>query len=149
MGGSLLGCEAAEATIELDEDQDGLMTSEEEELGTDPQNSDSDGDGASDSEELEYGTDPTDPTDGPQTDTDGDGYTDYDEIDAGMDHTDPNEHPYLGGYPLNRCDTDPGEGDNIIGSVAKDFALVDQFGETVTLSDFCGDVVILEVSQFG
>ena len=63
----------------LDSDDDGLLDSEEEELGTDPQNEDTDGDGILDGEEQEYGTDPR------NEDTDGDGILDGEEVLQGTD----------------------------------------------------------------
>jgi hypothetical protein len=47
-------------------DDDGLSDAREEEIGTDPTDSDSDGDGVSDCREVNvYGTNPTDPDDAP------------------------------------------------------------------------------------
>lgn len=58
-----------------DFDKDGLSNSQEEAIGTDPNNPDTDGDGLTDGEEVEtYKTDPL------KQDTDGDGLTDYDEV---------------------------------------------------------------------
>ena len=64
---------------EKDTDNDGLSDTEEEELGTDPEDSDTDGDGLEDKKELELGTDPND------IDTDGDGVSDGDEVKNGTD----------------------------------------------------------------
>lgn len=44
-----------------DQDQDGLMTGTENEIGTDPENADTDGDGYDDGEEANTGTDPNIP----------------------------------------------------------------------------------------
>lgn len=52
-----------------DTDGDGLSDQEENDLGTDPQESDSDGDGVDDGEEVQQGSDPTDPDDGSLTGT--------------------------------------------------------------------------------
>ena len=76
-----------------DLDGDGLITAQENALGTNPDNSDTDGDGINDGNEVSGGTDPLDPCDPenslPQCniDTDGDGLTDAQEIVFG---TDPN-----------------------------------------------------------
>ena len=51
---------------------------------------DSDGDGLTDSEENAIGTDPNNP------DTDGDGFSDGDEVNQGTDPLDPNSHPQPG-----------------------------------------------------
>jgi hypothetical protein len=70
-------------TISDDPDYDGLMTSEETALGTDPLNSDTDGDGLSDFDEVRtYFTDPL------LTDSDGDGMSDFAEITAGSNPND-------------------------------------------------------------
>jgi len=62
----------------VDSDKDGLDDIREEELGTDPNNSDTDSDGLDDaSEVLIWKTNPNNP------DTDGDGYSDGVEIKAG------------------------------------------------------------------
>jgi len=60
---------------EVDPDDDGLSTCEEEILGTDPLNADSDGDGLKDGEEIQkYNTDPL------NADSDGDGLNDGEEV---------------------------------------------------------------------
>jgi len=56
---------------------------------------DTDGDGLSDSEEDDLGTDPNDP------DTDGDGYEDGDEVDNNSDPTNPNDGIFEGMFPFN------------------------------------------------
>jgi len=65
------------ASIEDDDDSDGVRTPVEIALGTDPMVSDTDGDGASDGEEIAAGTNPLDPEDKPRPvemkDLDGDG----------------------------------------------------------------------------
>ncbi len=59
----------------LDKDGDGLLNSEEKQLGTDPKVADTDGDGLSDGDEAKvYFTDPL------KADTDGDGISDADEV---------------------------------------------------------------------
>jgi outer membrane protein OmpA-like peptidoglycan-associated protein len=58
-----------------DDDNDGLLSDREEEIGTDPLNPDTDNDGLKDGEEIvQYSTDPL------NRDTDGDGLTDGDEV---------------------------------------------------------------------
>ena len=88
------------------------------------------------------------PDDSPNNDSDGDGYTDIEETEAGFDPNDASDHPFIGDYPVNRCDPTPAGGGNVIGSPADDFTLTDQHGESISLSDFCGNVVVLESSQF-
>jgi hypothetical protein len=70
----LVACKNPE---ELDSDGDGLMDSQEVELGLDPNKADTDGDGLEDGEELELGTDPKLP------DTDDDGLGDQEELELG------------------------------------------------------------------
>ena len=105
--------------------------------GKDGANVDSDGDGVSDAEEADLGTNPN------EEDSDGDGYTDGEELDQGFDPIDPDDHPYLGGYNVSRCDPTPSSTGNAPGQIAEDFELVDQYGEQVRLSDFCGNAVLL------
>ena len=65
-----------------DQDNDGLINSQETTLGTNPTNPDSDGDGINDGTENANGSNPLDPCDpdntlpGCQIDTDGDGLSD-------------------------------------------------------------------------
>lgn len=63
---------------EEDEDDDGLVASQEAELGTDPLNPDTDGDGVNDGVEVAVGTNPL------TTDSDWDGYSDGEEL-TGVD----------------------------------------------------------------
>ena len=110
-----IGCIPTVVNIDLDEDEDGLLSSEEEDLGTDPTNSDSDGDG----------------------------HLDGDEVDVGFDPLDSEDHPYFGNYPIQRCDPEASGTGYGVGDVSHEFELEDQHGEMVKLSDFCGNVVLL------
>ncbi len=113
------GC-ASEVSIDVDADQDGLLGSEEAELGTDPALADSDGDGADDGVELDNSTDP---------------------LDGG-------EYPYKGGWAIDACHSDiKGEG-FAAGDVGDDFALADQFGQEVHLYSFCNRVVYMVFAAF-
>jgi hypothetical protein len=116
--GLSIGC--AELKVDIDADQDGLLNSQEEEMGTDPDLADSDEDGHLDGVEAEGGFDPLDP----------------------------DSHPYFGAYPTKPCDPTPDATGYAIGDTSQDFALVDQHGEEVTLSDFCGKTIVLETSAF-
>ena len=118
----LVACATAEIEVPTDADQDGLMSDVEEALGTDPDNADSDGDG----------------------------HLDGAEHDDGFDPLDADDHPYLGGYAINRCDTNPaatGSGGNI-GDIFAGFELGDQHGELVDLYDFCGSYVYIVAGTF-
>ena len=119
---SLTACMTTEVKLDIDEDKDGLTYLQEETLGTDPKNPDSDGDGFSDGDENTAGTDPMD-------------------IEA---------HPYTGGYKVNKCNSgaDGFEEGYAVGQRSPDWSLIDQHGEEVVLSDFCGSVVLLETSAF-
>ena len=117
---SLSGC-AAQVKINQDADNDGLLDPEEVALGSDPGLADSDGDGTSDGDEVAANTSPTDPDD----------------------------KPYQAGWPIDACrhDIEGPYGDKK-GDIAEDFALPDQFGETVHLHDFCGKVGYLVFASF-
>jgi len=111
----LAACEVPTAYVPLDSDADGIM----------------------DDEEVALGTDPT------VEDSDGDTYLDGDEIASYTDPLDANDHPYQAGWPINECRHDLTGTGSTPGSVAYQFELVDQFGETVRLHDFCGQEVLL------
>ena len=117
---AIFGCQVGEVDMPFDQDGDGLIATQEEELGTDPNDDDSDGDGFSDSEELDLGTDPTDSQD----------------------------RPYLGGWEVDRCDPTPSATGNEVGDVTDDFELTDQYGDLIKLSDFCNKAVLLTTGAF-
>ena len=118
--GFLAGCSIPGVDMPFDGDQDGLLSDEEEALGTDPSNPDSDDDGFADGDEVANFTDPLNPA----------------------------EHPYTGGWPMDACraDMDSAGTGTAVGDVAPTFALTDQYGEEVRLHDFCGQAVIVESS---
>jgi len=126
-----------------DPDGDGLLSADEEALGTDPDLADTDGDGLDDGDEQVVGTDPL------ASDTDGDSWTDGDEIDGTTN-------------PLNKFDWPVGEGRwpdfsadaaAIAGADSygfstpfPDFEYADAFGNDVRLHQFYGNVVLLDLS---
>ena len=97
-----------------DTDNDGLLDTDEANLGTDPDNADTDGDGLLDGFEVRYGLDPF-TTDESALDTDGDGLTNAEEqalltnplaADSDADGLDDNDElTVTGTSPINR-DTD-------------------------------------------
>lgn len=116
------GGEDVEEDGSADPDGDGLTNDEEGELGTDPASADSDGDGFDDGLEVDQGTDPLD---GFSWDYSGGVWPDFsDEAEAdgvagtdfGLDETFPN------------------------------FTSEDQFGNEVSLYDFYGYVILLDMS---
>lgn len=114
-----VGC-IAEVAIDADMDADGLPASEESALGTDPTKADSDGDGWDDGEEVGQYTDPLSDLD----------------------------HPYESGWKIDACRNDieaTGYGE---GEIASNFEMLDQFGETVRLHDFCDQVVFIVFGAF-
>lgn len=155
MVAGLTGCDT-------DKDEDGLLKSEEVELGTDPNVADTDEDGVNDGEEVALGTDPlsadTD-EDGVQdgeevslgidplnADTDGDGANDGDELAAESDPNNKWSWPASQtGWPDYSEGAPTGTGYNI-GDIMPDLSGTDQFGNTVTLSQFNGAVVLLDFS---
>jgi hypothetical protein len=117
--GLATGC-IAEVKIDVDGDQDGLLDSQEVELGSDPADPDSDADGYEDGEEFESNTDPADAAD----------------------------KPYQAGWQIDACRHDIEATGAEEGDVAENFALPDQFGETVRLHDFCDQVVLVMGAGF-
>jgi hypothetical protein len=114
------GC-VTEVDMPLDEDQDGLLSDLEAELGTDPDSADSDGDGHSDGVEFDSGTDPLD-----------------------MD-----DHPYTGGWPMDtNCDSGFSPTGNDVGDITDGFGGVDQHGDQFDSLDFCGKVILIEYGAF-
>ncbi len=128
--------------LDDDSDDDGLEDGEEMELGTDPLDGDSDDDGLDDGEEVELGSNPL------SGDSDGDGFDDAEELAAHTDPDDASDHPYAGGWVIDSCRHDLealASSRPMEGSVAPNFTLMDQFGEDVTLHDFCGQAVVIAV----
>jgi len=99
-------------------------------------NVDSDGDGLLDSEEEVLGTDPD------LLDSDGDGYEDGHEVAEGSDPTDAESKIYTGDWPYNPDKDalgDPGwDTTAAVGAQVPRFTAVDQYGDTVDLYDFAG-----------
>lgn len=103
-------------------------------------NDDADGDGLSDGKELALGSNPSVP------DSDGDGYTDGAEANVGANPADPADHPFQAGWEMDACRNSVASTGNADGQVSDNFALLDQFGETVHLHDFCDQVVYVNFS---
>jgi hypothetical protein len=114
-------CAPAELAMPTDMDQDGLLSNEEEGIGTDPDNADSDGDGVDDGEELNKGTDP---------------------LDEGS-------VPYIGGWDIDsQCKDSLSAEGNEVGDVTDNFAAPDSNGQDVHLWDFCGRAVLITSGAF-
>lgn len=113
------GC-VTSVDVDIDGDKDGLVTSEEETIGTDPEVPDSDGDGFVDGDEVASYTDPTDSAD----------------------------KPYKNGWTIDSCRHDvTGEGTEV-GQVSTTWELQDQFEETFRIADFCNQVIVVENAGF-
>ncbi len=128
-GSALVGC------IDVDDDGD----DKEEGAASDP-NADDDGDGLTNAEEEELGLDPA------SSDSDGDGYDDAVEIDRGNDPLDADDVPYKGGWSVDDCRHDIGSSAAArpsVGDVAPNFTAPDQYGDDVSLHDFCGQAVLV------
>ena len=92
--------------------------------------------------ELELGTDPDKP------DTDADGWTDLEEVEGNTDPLLADDHPYTGGWAIGACRNDVESTGHDVGDIADDFELVDQFGDTLRLHDFCDRQVLLVSAAF-
>ena len=103
-----------------DDDGDGLTNDEEDELGTDPDESDSDGDGIGDEEEVDENTDPLDEDD----------------------------FPYEGGWAKGACRNDVDSEGYSEGDVSKGWTMPDQFGQEVSLHDFCDRTIYVVFAAF-
>lgn len=103
-------------------------------------NDDPDADGLSDGDELRLGSNPS------VADSDDDGYADGAEAAVGADPADPADHPFQAGWQMDACRNSIESTGNADGQVAENFALMDQFGETVHLHDFCDQVVYVNFS---
>lgn len=114
-----VGCMAA-VEVDVDPDKDGLDDAIEAEIGSDPSEGDSDGDGFLDGEEVSGNTSPLDAED----------------------------HPYEGKWPIDSCRGDIEATGQAEGEIAGNFELMDQFGEMVSLHDFCGKVVYMVFAAF-
>ena len=85
----------------------------------------------------------------PEADLDGDSYSNQQEWDGGSDPEDPDDIPYKGGWGKDMdCRFDMEPTGNAVGEIADNFALTDQFGDTVNLQDFCGRPLLLELTAF-
>lgn len=130
-GTALVGC--IDTSSDDDEGKDGAEA-------MDP-DADDDGDGLTNAEELELGLDPA------SSDSDGDGFEDAEEVEKGNDPLDPDDVPYQGGWAVDpECRDTVGAnaaGRPTVGSVAPNFTAPDQFGDEVSLHDFCGQAVLV------
>jgi len=85
----------------------------------------------------------------PTADEDGDGFINGDELALGSDPMDADDVPYAGGWAMDaHCRGQVDSTGNDAGQIAEDFALVDQYGETFHLHDFCDHVLLVEFSGF-
>jgi len=84
----------------------------------------------------------------PTADNDGDGFTNGDERAQNTDPDDADDHPYAGGWPIDACrDSVQPTGDRA-GDIANGWTRMDQFGEQISLHDFCDHTVLLVGSAF-
>jgi hypothetical protein len=117
----LSACSVAQTDIAIDQDQDGLMSNIEADLGTDPALPDSDQDGVNDGKEYEQGTDPLDPAD----------------------------KPYIGEWSIDKQCRDGISGvGNAVGDITTDVLGIDQFGEEVSMYDFCARAILITSGAF-
>jgi len=145
LGATSLGCAGLLGSEEDDDEGGGPLggkdtvddTEERDDGGDDPDN-----DGLTNDEEDELGTD------GDEADSDGDGWDDGAEVADNSDPLDKADKPYEGGWSKGACRNDvkaTGYGE---GGISRDFVLPDQFGDNVSLHDFCDRSVLLIFSAF-
>jgi hypothetical protein len=144
---ALLGACAPEEVDTTDTDDDGLLDSEEESLGTDPALPDTDGDTLTDGDEVNtHGTDPL------LVDTDADAYQDNWELAEGSNPIDAASMIYQGGWPYN---PDKAQYDGRVwedagingGDPIPAHEFMDKFGDMVNLGDFAdhGKYIVLDI----
>ena len=93
-------------------------------------------------------TNDTSDTDGTDDTNDTNDTSDTQDTDD-TEEPEPDPNPvYIGGYNTNVCNPKAVSTGFGIGDVSEDFTLTDQFGEQVSLSDFCGNTVLLVSSAF-
>ena len=102
-------------------------------------------------ETTDTGTTGTGDTGATEDTNDTDGSEDTNDTTDTTDTTDTQEEPepnpqYIGGYNTNRCFPTATSNGFGIGDVSFDFTLTDQHGEQVSLSDFCGNTVLIVAS---
>ena len=84
----------------------------------------------------------------PSADDDGDGFSNGEERAQNTDPNDADDHPYAGGWPIDACrDSVQPTGDRA-GDIASGWSRMDQFGEQISLHDFCDHAVLLVGSAF-
>ena len=84
----------------------------------------------------------------PSADSDGDGYTNGEEVEQNTDPDDAEDHPYAGGWPMDTCRDEVESTCARAGDVADGWTRMDQFGEQISLHDFCDHAVLLVGSAF-
>ena len=145
------GDEVAQGTdpLRADTDMDGLTDGEEAEHATDPNDADSDDDGVGDAEEVAAGTDPNRfEGPGPPDDEEDEEEEQEEEEDLPDDEEDdpPEDAEYYsgGGWEIDLdCNASLSPSGTGVGQVSTNFNLTDQFGEVVSLHDFCGRAVLV------
>ena len=128
------GCVEKSTDDTAEETEDTISESDTED-GTDT--------GAPGSSDTDTSTDQeTDDTDDTNDSSDTSDTTDTSDTE---DEPEPNP-VYIGGYNTNLCHPKPTSTGFAVGDVSQDFTLTDQHGEQVSLSDFCGNTVLLVAS---
>ncbi len=108
----------------------------------DPDLIDTDEDGLPDTYETSVGSNPS------ATDSDGDGYDDGEEVWGHSDPSSETDHPYIGGWERHPwpAELETAETGSAVGDVARNFTLLDQFGEEVQLWSFYGNAILVDSS---
>lgn len=127
----LTSCIVVRGGADGDPDGDLLTTEFEESIGTDPDNADSDGDGFEDGEEYVNYFSPTNDEDFP--------YTNADYPRGPLPDSD------AWSALREAADEDMGRGWDV-GEFTKSFAGVDQYGDTLLLKRFYGEVLLIDIS---
>ena len=118
-------------------------------INTKDDNSDS-GDNSGEETQENQDNNPNDSTS--ESDSNGNNSDNPDNSDNTNGEQEPSSEPelptYSGGYNVNLCSPEAQVTGYAVGQVAGDFELIDQYGENLRLSDFCGNTVLLVAAAF-
>ena len=116
----------------------------------DSDSGDNSGDGTHENQDSNQDDNPNGSTS--ESDSSGNNSDNSNNTNEEPEHQEPSSEPelptYSGGYNVNLCSPETQATGYAVGQVAGDFELIDQYGENLRLSDFCGNTVLLVAAAF-